>query len=452
MLLSRRHLLGLISATAMLPLAGRVSHAAAPGGVDLIILSDLHSAYERMAQLLQAVQSRIATADRPQVILFNGDLFEIGNVAAARSGGEADWAFLSALARLAPTVFNIGNHEPDFDNDLSHFVEKARSLGITVLSNIKDKRSGQAFTDSSATVSLGSMTLKIAALATNAIGTYPKATREMIDIPSPVDWARDNLPKILAPDTVNIVLSHAGVVADRDILPMLPDGTLLVGGHDHLTLVHEEGKTRYVHTGSWASLMTVATIAAPSEAASLQRIAIDRDGPAAPDLQGAIAKVLETHLTAEDRSVVARIGAPLTLGETARFAAAAIAATAGADIGFIGHTSFGTGLPKGEVSRFEYNAALRFEGKIMKAEVDAATLAAILARCNQDGDVPLAARTGDFLYAAPALPDGKSRYVIACNDWSATNRKAYFGREDLAFAEVPDIRLKALVIEALNKA
>jgi hypothetical protein len=26
-------------------------------------------------------------------------------------------------------------------------------------------------------------------------------------------------------------------VPDRDILPMLPDGTLMIGGHDHLTLV-----------------------------------------------------------------------------------------------------------------------------------------------------------------------------------------------------------------------
>ncbi|MGE6742088.1 metallophosphoesterase [Allorhizobium pseudoryzae] len=450
MLLTRRAVLGLMSTTALLPLAGRNARAAETG-VDLIILSDLHSAYERMAELLQAVQARVAAASRPQVILFNGDLFEVGNVAAARSGGEADWAFLGALAKLAPTVFNIGNHEPDFDNDVAHFVEKARSLGVTVLSNITDKRSDKPYTEASATLSAGGLTLSIAALGTNAINTYPKATREMIAVPQPVEWAKANLPSVLKSESVNIVLSHAGVAADRDILPMLPDGTLMIGGHDHLTLVHEQGKTRYVHTGSWASLMTVATIAAPGAAASLERIAIDRDGPAAPDLKSAIAAVLEKHLTAEDRTVIAHTKAPLTLGETARFAAAAIAAKAGADLGFIGHTSFGTGLPKGEVSRFNYNAALRFEGKIMKAEVDAATLAAILARCNQDGDVPLSARTGDFLYTAPALVPGKQSYIIACNDWSAINRKAYFGREDLAFAEVPDLKLKALVAEALNK-
>ncbi|OLP57467.1 serine/threonine protein phosphatase [Rhizobium rhizosphaerae] len=451
MSLTRRSLLGLMSSTLLLPLLPQAARAAGPG-VDLIILSDLHSAYERMAELLLAVQARVAAASRPQVILFNGDLFEAGNVAAVRSGGEADWAFLSALAKLAPVVFNLGNHEADLDNDLAHFVERARAAGVTVLSNIKDKRTGKPYAESGATLAAGDMTLRIAALATNALGTYPKATREMLDIPQPVDWARENLPVLLKAGDVNIVLSHAGVVPDRDILPMLPDGTLVVGGHDHLVFTHEAGNTRYVHSGSWGALLTVATIAAPGEAARIEQIAIDRGGPSAPELKAVIDAVLAKHLTAEDRAVVARTKRPFTLLETARFTAAAIAEKAGADVGFIGHTSFGTGLPEGDVSRFDYNAAVRFEGKIMKAQVDAATLAVLLARCNQEGDIPLAARTGDYLHAAPAPAAGKELYVIACNDWSAINRKSYFGREDLAFTEVPDLKLKPLVIEALNKA
>ena len=450
-MLKRRAALALMCSTALLSLAG-VPARAADTGVDLIILSDLHSAYERMAELLQAVQARISAAKRPQVILFNGDLLESGNVVATRSAGEADWAFLGALAKLAPVVFNIGNHEPDLDNDLAHFVERARGLGVTVLTNIIDKRSGKPYAEAGTTLSTGSVTLTIAALGTNALGTYPKPTREMLDIPQPVEWARTNLPSMLKSDGINIVMSHAGVVPDRDILPMLPDGTLMIGGHDHLTLVHEQGKTRYVHTGSWASLFTVATIAGPGEAAKIEQIAVERDGSAAPHLKAVIAAVLAKHLTDEDNKVVAHTGKAQTLGETARFTASAIAAKVGADIGFIGHTSFGTGLPKGDVTRFDYNAAVRFEGKIMKAEVDAAMLAEILKRCNQDGNVPLAARTGDFLYAVPDKTGDKKTYVIACNDWSAINRKAYFGREDLAFTEVPELKLKALVAEALSKA
>ncbi|MGG2474928.1 metallophosphoesterase, partial [Rhizobium sp. BR5] len=107
-----------------------------------IVISDLHSAYERIGQLLAAIETRIAADKTPHIILLNGDLFETGNAVATRSGGEIEWTFLAALAKLAPTVINIGNHEPDIDNDLANFVTRARALGITVLSNIIDKRTG----------------------------------------------------------------------------------------------------------------------------------------------------------------------------------------------------------------------------------------------------------------------------------------------------------------------
>ncbi|MFP3710743.1 hypothetical protein SB783_42960, partial [Paraburkholderia sp. SIMBA_009] len=89
-----------------------------------------------------------------------------------------------------------------------------------------------------------------------------------------------NLPGVVKQCAINIVLSHAGVVADRDILPLLPDGTLIIGGHDHLNFVHEQGATRYVHTGSWCTSMTVATITAPGKAAAIETVAIDRGAPA----------------------------------------------------------------------------------------------------------------------------------------------------------------------------
>ncbi len=127
-----------------------------------------------------------------------------------------------------------------------------------------------------------------------------------------------------------------------------------------------------------------------------------------------------------------------------------IAAKAGADVGFIGHTSFGAGLPKGDIRRYDFNACLRFEGKLMVTEVDGEVLKQILSRCNQDGDIPLAKRTGDYLYAMPDNPAAKDRYKLVCNDWSATNQKSYFGRDDLAFSEVPDVKLKQTVLTGLS--
>ncbi|KGD86256.1 metallophosphoesterase [Rhizobium sp. YS-1r] len=446
--ITRRNLMALLASTAAMPVFPTIAMAAGEG-FQAIILSDLHSAYERMGQLLSVVEKQVTGAGIPQVILINGDIFELGNVVASRSGGEIDWTFLDALAKLAPTIVNIGNHEPDLDNDLAHFVARARGLGITVLSNIIDKRSGKPYTQAGTTIEASGLTVKIAALGTDAINTYPKTARDKLDIPKPVEWARANLPTLLGGDGVNIVLSHAGVVPDRDILPVVPDGTLMIGGHDHLTLTHEQGETRYVHTGSWSSAITIATFTTAGKAAELTRIEIDRSGPTSSVLKDLIPTVLARHLKEEERAVVAHTAKTMTLGETARFAAEAMAAKANADIGFIGHTSFGTGLPAGDISRFDFNAALRFEGKLMTSEVDAAVLSAILARCNQDGAIPLVARTGDFLYAAPNAPEGSQRYRIVCNDWSAINQKSYFGRDDIAFVEVPDIKLKQLVIEAL---
>jgi 2',3'-cyclic-nucleotide 2'-phosphodiesterase (5'-nucleotidase family) len=175
----RRDVLKLMAGTALLPLMVAAKPAMAQDvALRAIVISDLHSAYERIGQLLAAIETRIAADKAPHIILLNGDLFEIGNAVAARSAGEIEWTFLAALAKLAPTVVNIGNHESDIDNDLANFVTRAKALGITVLSNIIDKRNGKPYAAASAEVSAGGRKVVVAGLATNAINTYPKVTRD----------------------------------------------------------------------------------------------------------------------------------------------------------------------------------------------------------------------------------------------------------------------------------
>ena len=449
--LHRRQVLQLLGTAAVLPALGAgFAQAQETSAARMIVLSDLHSAYERTAQLLAAIEAEIAASDAPAAILINGDVFELGNVVATRSGAEIDWAFLARLASLAPTVLNIGNHEPDIENDLAIVIAQANDLGITVLSNIVDARTGAPLTDAAATLDLGGLPVRVIGIATHAITTYPAPTRELIEIPDPAVWARENLAAALEGDAFPVVLSHAGVIPDRDaILPLLADGGLLIGGHDHLILDHSEGDTRYIHTGSWSSLFTVAEISADG-AVAIARRAIDLDAPADAELAALIAATLDAHLTDEERAVVGASPAAQTLSESARFVAATMAETTGADIGFIGHTTFGTGFPAGDVDLYTFNSVVRFDGTLVQAEVDAGVLEEILARANQDGDIALAARTGDFLYAAPDALEAKDTYTIVTNDWSAINQASYFGREDLEFTEVPDLRVKALVIEALS--
>ncbi len=448
--ITRRHLLQLLGTVAVLPaLTGPVLAQPAPAA-RLIILSDLHSAYERTSQLLAAVAAEIAASPVPAAILINGDVFEVGNVVAKRSEGEVDWKLLEKLARLAPTVLNIGNHEPDLINDLAQMIARARRAGITVLSNITDKRTGAPYTPAGFQIDLGPVPVALVGIATNQINTYPKASRDQLVIPDPVEWATANLAANLPEGNLPVVLSHAGVVADRGILPLLADGSLLIGGHDHLVLEHAEGRTRYVHTGSWSSLITVVDIA-DDRSLSLRQVPIDRNGAADAELTALIGATFAKHLTDEELAVVGISPKVLTLGDSARFAAAALAAAAGADVGFIGHTTFGTGLPSGEVTRYAFDSVVRFDGKLVTAEVDRKTLDEILARTNQDGDIPLSARTGDFLYAAPLPVADKATYKLVTNDWSATNQKSYFGREDLKFTEIePVVQVKATVLATLE--
>lgn len=448
--LTRRHVLQLLGTVAALPILTGPARAQSAPAARLIILSDLHSAYERSAQLLAAVAAEIAANPAPTAILINGDVFELGNVVATRSAGAVDWLLLQKLSRLAPTVLNIGNHEPDLINDLAQMIAQARAAGVTVLSNITDTRTGALYTQPGFQLDLGSIPVALVGLATNAINTYPKPTREQLGIPDPVEWATASLAENLPEGSLHVVLSHAGVVADRGILPLLTDGSVLIGGHDHLVLEHAEGRTRYLHTGSWSSLYTVVDIAA-DRSLLVSQVAIGLDAPADEELATLIVTTMAEHLTAEETAIVGQSPEAQTLGASARFAAAALATAGSGDVGFIGHTTFGTGLPEGGVSKYVFDSVVRFDGKLMRAEVDRTTLDAILTRANQDGDIPLASRTGDFLYAAPIELADKPTYTIVTNDWSATNQKSYFGREDLAFTEIePTVQVKATVLAALS--
>ncbi|HEY4584989.1 MAG TPA: metallophosphoesterase, partial [Brevundimonas sp.] len=76
----------------------------------VLAMSDLHSAYERSAQLLAALRAEVRSRPIPHLIAVDGDIFEHGNVVSVRSEGAIDWAFLAALPAIAPTVVNLGNH------------------------------------------------------------------------------------------------------------------------------------------------------------------------------------------------------------------------------------------------------------------------------------------------------------------------------------------------------
>jgi len=417
----------------------------------LIVLSDTHSAYDRYPQILSLVDRvRARHPGVPLAVLFNGDLFERGNVVALRGGGRVDLALLRALARRAPVVFNLGNHEGALF-DLAETVGLLRESGATVVSNAADRRTGRLLASPAAVLELGRHRLAVAGVATNDLSTYRAGVRETLRIPDGPEYAPASLPPLLGGAPLRVVLSHEGTVDDRRILPAVPPGSLVVGGHDHLRYAHRRGGTLYLHPGAWGeSVALVEARAGPSGAEWAHReLPTAREGEGDADLAALVRAEEAAHLTAGERVVVGRTRRALPPHEAALLAAAALRDAAGADAALIANTTFGAGLPAGPVSRHRFDAFVRFDGGVHCAPVNGTTLGAILRRANQFGDTPFEARTGEYLVATPVRSlDPRRRYTVATVDWVRMNAERYLGTA-LDFTPVPGLGLKAVVAARL---
>ena len=420
----------------------------------VLIAGDLHSAYDRTAQFLAHVDRlRTENLGVPVAVLINGDTFELGNAVAKRSAGTVEFALFTALAARVPTVVNLGNHEPEF-HAVAETVAKIQATGAIVLAgNVLNPSSRQPYAPATTRLKLGAHEAVVVGLTTDRLATFRLAVRPELDLADPVGWAQQHLPALLRAAPLPIVLAHTGLKADRAILPLVPDGTLFAGAHDHLRFVHREGRTVYVHSGSWTEFISIArlrvTAAGPTWSVEQQRIA--PDDPADKTLAALIRVTIEQNLTTEETAVVGRTSRALGPTEAARFAVEAARRAAGADCALVGATTFGAGLPAGEVSRFALDACVRFDGSLFTAEVDGAWLQQLLARCNQDPDTPWANRAGENLVAAaPAGIIPGRRYRFVTTDWVAKNAKNYLGENPPALTEQPALKLKAAVMRALN--
>lgn len=479
--------LGWLSAScgfAMLALALR----AAPAGAEavVVLMGDQHSAYERTAQFVAFVdQLKKENPALPLAVLLNGDTLEHGNLIARRSHGEIDFAMFAALARRAPTILNIGNHEPEF-YDVAETVKRIEATGVRVVTNLVNRATGEPFAPASTTLTLGAHQFVVIGVTTDALATYRVAVRPSLDLANPVVWAKANFPKLLtvgrvvpdepspaavdvdtkkdtpparlsgdaAPDAtahLAIILSHAGVAADREMLPLVPDGTLFAGAHDHLRFIEPFGRTQYVHSGSWNEYASLAWLYRDADGATrweVEQVKIPDTEPRDDTLAALIREVRELHLEPADWVVVGQLREAKSTAEAARYVARALRETAGFDAAFIGNTTFGAGLPHGEITQAEFDACVRFDGTIFTTQVDGARLAQLLAAANQGPDTPFAERRGEFCFAdgpSPATIVATKRYTIATTDWGAKNSARYFGEPALTWTERADLKLKPIV-------
>ena len=418
-----------------------------------VVIADQHSAYARTAQFVAKIDRLKAdNPGIPLVVLIDGDTFELGNVIAKRSGGAIEFAMFRALARRARTVLNLGNHEPEF-YDLAETVARVRATGVTVIGNLVNRATGKLFAPSSTHLKLGERDAVIAGLTTDMLAQYRAAVRPTLDLANPVVWAKAHLPALLATAPVKIVLSHAGLKYDREIFSVVPDGTLFAGAHDHELFVHGMGRTVYFHSGSWNGHLSVARLRheAGQPVWDVEQIRIGDDAPADSELAKIISSTQAKFATPEDLATIGHLNAALTRTDAARMVVRAARKACGADAAFIGNTTFGDGLPTGNVSRMALDACVRFDGTLCVAEVSGTQLRAWLATSNQGPETAFELRRDESLVAdGPAAIDPEKIYRIATTDWGVRNRARYFGSEALVFVEQPELRLKAVVTQALN--
>lgn len=436
--------------------AASLARAAAPKtpAAIVIVAGDMHSAYDRTAQFVARVDRvRAENPGVPLAVLIDGDTFELGNAVARRSEGAVEFAMFTALASRAPTVLNLGNHEPEFF-DLTETVARVRATGVTVIGgNTVNHATGQPYAAASTRVKLGAREAVIVGVTTDQLATYRVAVRPTLDLADPAGWARNNFPTLLRDAPLPIVLSHAGLKADRAMMPVVPDGTLFAGAHDHLRFIHRAGRTLYFHSGSWTEFVSIARLHVASTGElrwEVEQVRLAPDDPADEKLAALIRATFAQHLTAEELVVVGR--APRALGptEAALFAVEAARAAADADVALVGATTFGAGLPAGDVSRYALDACVRFDGTLYVAEVEGAWLKAILARANQGPDTPFAERSGENLVAVARGPiESGRRYRFVTTDWIARNAANYLGKHPPALTERPELKLKAATIAAL---
>ncbi len=420
----------------------------------VIVAGDMHSAYDRTAQFVARVDRlRAENPGVPVAVLIAGDTFELGNAVAKRSAGAVELAMFTALAARVPTVVTLGNHEPEF-HGVAETVARLRATGVTVLgANVLNPSNRQPYAPASTQLPLGAHTATVVGLTTDRLATFRVAVRPELDLADPVIWAKQHLPALLRDAPLPIVLAHTGLKADRAILPLVPAGTLYAGAHDHLRFVHREGRTVYFHSGSWTEFISIARLyaAATPPRWDVTQLRLTPDDPADEKLAALIRTTLAAHLTPEETAVVGRTPHALGPTDAALFAVESARRAAAADFALVGATTFGAGLPAGDVSRFALDACVRFDGPLFTAEVDGAWLRQLLARCNQGPDTPWADRAGENLVAAaPTEIVAGRRYRFVTTDWVAKNAKNYLGENAPALVAHPALRLKSAVIQALS--
>ncbi len=423
---------------------------------DLVIvnMADTHSAYDAYPRILTGVADIAQEyAGAEVVFLFNGDLFESGNAAARKSAGRVDWEFLRRLGAYGEVIINVGNHEFDFVTP-DAFVATARRHEATVIGTVATVAE-PGLTPPSTDLVVAGRRIRIVGVGTDSLNTYPQSIRDSLSIPDPLAWTVSRWDDVTAGADHTILASHAGLTADLAILEAIAgDESILfaVGGHDHIVVRDAIAGVPYMHNGFRGERFNVTEVylSSPVEVRFRDVVTaeiVEEDQAMVHE----VAMVRSQYLDPEDIRIVGTVDADMTVLEGAMWAVETLRRATEADVVFLNHTSFGSGLAAGALPRYRFDQFMRFDNDVMRATVGAETLRTILSRSNQHTMRDVVARSGDFLYSNDvSVVDGR-RYDIVTSSWVALdfNQMRYLGAE-IAFEALPGVTTKGILLDALS--
>lgn len=440
---SRRLVLQGLAASVAAAAMPAVARAQSGGDAVLFTIADLHAPYARLPALLSRLKALRVEVGRPAALLINGDIFERGNAVCLKSNAAADWAFLEAVAAEMPVVVNLGNHETAILDDMASFVARATRAGVQVISNLVDKRTGRFFAPFDARLGLGGVDIALFGLAATNPFVYRQPVRDTLTFLDTARFVADALPGSRADADVSLVMSHAGVTPDKAFLDTLPAGAIVQGAHDHLDLAMTLDGRTYFHGASWGRKIGIVELTKGGPATYRAEEVAPSGGDEA--LAALIEAMKAEHLSDEDRAVIAELPRAFDLHESILIATEALRQATEADVAMLGHTTFGAPLAAGPLTRYDFDAFVRFGGGVSVASVTGEQLSAMLSRSNQFMAETLDGMTGDYVHVAAIDVDAAKTYRLAVNGWTAQNQEAYLGTTDLPFEKVEGLELKALI-------
>ncbi len=423
---------------------------------EIIILNmaDTHSAYDVYPSLLETTKNiKENNPESKLLILMNGDLLEKGSIVAKKSEGLIDNEFIKRLGNYGQVIINLGNHEFDLTGP-KKFIDSCRDVNANVIGNVVV--GGMYKVPEYFDIKVKDKVFRIVGIGTNQKNTYPKDLRNNLILKDPKDYINNNYEKFSQGADYLIILSHAGLKADLEILDIIKvkeNILFMVGGHDHINVKENIGDIPYMHNGFKGENLNITKIYLKDDENIitfrniLTKNLKDKDF----DFEKYIKEVEKQYLTTQDLEIIGKVKKDMSMEESALWATKTLRDKVGADVAFLNHTSFGTGLKKGVLPRYLFDQFMRFDNKVMVAEVSPDTLRKILSISNQQNFENVYDRSGDFLYTnGIEVEDGRS-YTIVTSSWVALdfNQKRYFGT-NIEFKQVPDVTTKNILIEAMQ--